>query len=242
MGATGYTWTLPSGANISAGAGTNSITVIFGSTSGDITVKATNSAGDGAVATLSLTVNSLVTPSINITSNDADNNIAKGTNVTFTANATNGGANPTYQWQINGVDVAGATTLSFETKDLNDGDKVGVVMTSSEACVTNAKATSNEIAMSVGDLLTSLSGQLTNAGLKVFPNPTVDKVTLQIAGKVSAHIQVDLFDLLGRKADAQRGNLSNGTFELNVEHLAEGKYILKIYVGNEMIVRSIVKR
>jgi hypothetical protein len=58
-GASTYLWTLPSGANGSST--TNSITVDFGisAVSGDITVKGQNSCGNGALSTLSVTVNAL---------------------------------------------------------------------------------------------------------------------------------------------------------------------------------------
>ncbi len=48
--ATGYDWTLPSGATITAGANTNNITVKMGSSNGNITVKGTNTCYAGAVS------------------------------------------------------------------------------------------------------------------------------------------------------------------------------------------------
>ena len=59
--ATGYTWTLPSGATIVAGSNTNSITVDFSSTasSGNLSVKGTNTCANGGVsANYPVTVNS----------------------------------------------------------------------------------------------------------------------------------------------------------------------------------------
>ena len=47
-GATGYTWTVPSGATIASGQGTTSITVNFGTLGGNISVQATNSCGNSA--------------------------------------------------------------------------------------------------------------------------------------------------------------------------------------------------
>jgi hypothetical protein len=45
-----YTWTVPTGASITAGAGTNSITVNWGTVAGAVTVKAGNSCGTNATA------------------------------------------------------------------------------------------------------------------------------------------------------------------------------------------------
>ena len=59
---TGYNWTLPAGASIVTGAGTNSISVNFNAsaTSGDIRVQGTNACGSGSISNnFSLTVNPL---------------------------------------------------------------------------------------------------------------------------------------------------------------------------------------
>lgn len=54
--ATSYTWVVPAGASITAGAGTNSITVTFGNTAGNISVTADNSCGSSAASTLAVTL------------------------------------------------------------------------------------------------------------------------------------------------------------------------------------------
>jgi len=63
--ATGYIWTVPPGASISSGANTNTITVTFGSASGNVAVNGTSSAcGNGPVSTLAVTVNPIPAPTI----------------------------------------------------------------------------------------------------------------------------------------------------------------------------------
>jgi hypothetical protein len=56
-GATTYTWGVPTGATITSGLGTNSITVTFACTSGNVSVMGTNSCGNGNTATLFVNVN-----------------------------------------------------------------------------------------------------------------------------------------------------------------------------------------
>jgi (2Fe-2S) ferredoxin len=73
-----------------------------------------------------------VTPSVSITSSTTS--ICSGGSVTFTATPTNGGSNPTYQWMINGVNVAGQTASSFITSTLANGNVVSVIMTSNDPC------------------------------------------------------------------------------------------------------------
>jgi hypothetical protein len=59
--ATSYNWTVPTGASIVGGAGTNSITVNYSASavSGNITVMPVNSCGNGTSSTLPITVNTL---------------------------------------------------------------------------------------------------------------------------------------------------------------------------------------
>ncbi len=61
-----YFWTLPTGATIASGSGTNSITVNFGAAavSGNVTVYGAGSCGDGPVATKAVTVNPSPVPSL----------------------------------------------------------------------------------------------------------------------------------------------------------------------------------
>ncbi len=61
---TGYTWTVPAGATITAGANTTSITVTFGSTSGAVTVCGTSSCMTGPVTSVNVTVNPIPVPTI----------------------------------------------------------------------------------------------------------------------------------------------------------------------------------
>ena len=86
-----------------------------------------------------------VSPSITI--NASSNNICQGTNVTFTPTPTNGGLAPTYQWRVNGVNVA--TGPTYSSTALAQGNTVSCVMTSNASCLTTTTATSNTISMNV---------------------------------------------------------------------------------------------
>lgn len=56
-GASSYTWTVPAGASISSGQGSNSITVNWGTTSGNICVTANSSCGTSNQSCISVTLN-----------------------------------------------------------------------------------------------------------------------------------------------------------------------------------------
>ena len=109
----------------------------------------TASTGDLS-GTATVIVNANNPASVSISSDAANNSICFGTSVTFTANATNGGPNPAYQWLRNGVNISGATAATYTTTALADKDKISVILTSNLAtCLINSPATSNEIMVAV---------------------------------------------------------------------------------------------
>ncbi len=93
--ATSYNWTVPSGAIITSGQGTTSITVDFGSNSGYVSVIPINNCGTSSTESLYITVNSSVsaspgnisgniTPLINTTYNYSISPVATATNYYWT--------------------------------------------------------------------------------------------------------------------------------------------------------------
>ncbi len=81
---------------------------------------------------ISMTVNATTTPSVMLTSS-ATGPVCQGTNITFTANASNAGLSPTYQWKVNGVN-AGTNNSTFSTSTLSNGDVVSIDLTSNAPC------------------------------------------------------------------------------------------------------------
>lgn len=76
------------------------------------------------------------------------NTICAGSSVTYYAGTVNAGTAPTYQWEVNGVNV-GVSAPTFSSATLINGDTVKCIMTSSIAGATNNPATSNLIIISV---------------------------------------------------------------------------------------------
>jgi hypothetical protein len=106
----------------------------FQTAAGTYSVVATNistSCSNDMGTPVTVSVTSTVTPSVTITHTGASL-ICHGVLTAFTANPVNGGTAPTYQWQVNGVNVGlGAGSYSYVPVD---GDVVSVLMSSNATC------------------------------------------------------------------------------------------------------------
>ena len=69
-----------------------------------------------------------------------------GNAITFTATHTNGGASPSYQWQVNGINT-GTNSSTFSSSSLSNGDAVTCTVTSS--LIGYPPATSNSIVVTI---------------------------------------------------------------------------------------------
>ncbi len=84
-----------------------------------------------------------------------------------------------------------------------------------------------------------------NNELKVFPNPTKEKIHLQFEMLEKQNVNVKLFDLTGREVEIifegilQQGKV-NLAFNLKESSLSFGSYIVQIQAGNRFVSRKII--
>lgn len=92
IGADTYTWTVPSGASVVSGQGTNNVFINFGSASGNISVTANNANGSSAPTNLAITISTTCPVSVTATSNASGvNQPSRYANLGEAFNAINGG-------------------------------------------------------------------------------------------------------------------------------------------------------
>ena len=110
-----------------------------------------------ASASTNVTVNSISSVSVIVV--PSSNPVYSNTPVTFTASPTNGGSTPTYQWQVNGVNV-GANSPTY-TYIPSNGNVVKCILTSNLRCVTNNPAFAS-VTMTVNNRLNYWKGSVDN--------------------------------------------------------------------------------
>ena len=94
----------------------------------------------------SLSLTPPVTPSVTITASPSFT-VCPGTNVLFLPAPVNGGTVPTYQWKLNGANIA--TGATYSNSGFVSGNIISCVMTSELSCLTTTTATSSNYSMNV---------------------------------------------------------------------------------------------
>jgi hypothetical protein len=133
---TSYNWTVPAGATIVSGSGTNSITVDFGtsSVSGNVSVNGVNSCGNGTASTFSVTIAPLPGAATAITGTDTLCQGTTGVNyfVSAISNATS------YAWNLpaGAVITSGQGTNAITVDFSNSAVSGPITVSGQNACGT----------------------------------------------------------------------------------------------------------
>jgi PKD-like domain/Secretion system C-terminal sorting domain len=146
-GATQYSWTIPVGTTLVSGQNTPSINIIYGSTSGSITVTPGNSCGTGTQASVAVTVNPNLAPIVGYTALPSEA-VCAGTAVTLSGtgaqtytwsggitNAVSFVPDSTRNYIVTGTGSNGCTNSSNVTITVNPIPAVGItVLPSTTLC------------------------------------------------------------------------------------------------------------
>jgi gliding motility-associated-like protein len=133
-----YTW-----GNNGATTATNTFTP---TASGYVTVLIDKGSGCIVKDSVLVTVNSNIPVSISISADD--NAVCSGTQINFTATPSTG-YTPTYQWYVNGVIIAGATSATFAPSGITNGSSVTCTVGSTVTCAVPASAISNAVPVTI---------------------------------------------------------------------------------------------
>jgi trimeric autotransporter adhesin len=191
---------------------------------------------DGASNKLTVESNSLVAsvipmlePGVKITSDGDGSEIEKGVPITFYSEIANGGDNPALHWMVNGSPAPSATSPTFTSATLEDGDEVSLVMIPDLKCSLHPNALSNIISIA---LVTGIDDN--QGGVTIHPNPTRGTVLVNASERLQSIQIVDSKGMVLRSY--------HPGFSIDVSGFPEGLYFFRILVSDKIIFRKIVVR
>ncbi len=231
--ATGYNWSVPVGATIVSGQGTQSIVVDFDGAyaGGNVSVNATNACGVGAARNLNVTgapgLPGVITGDITIC--PGQSGVAYGVSTVTGASS--------YLWSLPG----GTTITSGQgTKDIlatwgtNPASGLNLSVNASNGCGTSANRVLNGISISIAHCGPRFGDQGEITGLNVYPNPAADRATVVFTSTEGADFNIKMVDVSGRTIMTERGTATNGLNqrEVNVSEMSAGIYFVVIETNN----------
>ncbi len=178
-------------------------------------------------------------PTVTVT--PSQSNVPAGASVTLTATVTDGGTNPTYQWEIWGTSVG--TNAATYTYVPSDNDKVSCKVTNTD-CYDPQLAFSNEVYLSVGPA-TGLNEVQGGLSATLYPNPGNGNLVLSgnwfTPGDKTVTLSV--YSTMGQKMHeetiAVKSGMPNQAINL-AEKLAPGTYLLRVSGEKEAVLRFVV--
>jgi hypothetical protein len=183
-------------------------------------------------STVTMTVSPVFTPVVNITATPGTV-VQVGTPVALTANLSNAGASPEYQWYIGSSAIAGATSSVFSYSMFADGDSVTCIVKGTGACGLYGF---NSVIMHVGGV--GVQPGTTIGDVKLMPNP--NKGAFTIRGTLSAigdqELVAEVTNMLGQVVYKEKIAARNGVINERIllsNTLANGMYMLILRSGNE---------
>lgn len=139
-----------------------------------------------------------------------------------------------YQWTKNGSDIPGATSQKYNYTPTGKGTYT-VTITNENGC----KSTSNPRTVSSPSDVDELS----TIGMKIYPNPVYNQMTLQADLENPSEVRIMVDNLLGGRMLTMSEMAQAGSYNKNIdlENLPSGVYLLHIYIDGKHGVQKIVK-
>lgn len=223
-----YTWTVPAGATIVSGQGTNSIVVDFGNTGGTVSVTESNPFGTGTPSSMNVVVGDApVTSSIS-----GNTNVTPGqTGVTYSVTNNPGS---TYTWTVpdGATIVSGQGTSSIVVDFGGSGGAVSVVETNQFG---QGTAVSTNVSMPSGVKTVNAIGKV-----DVYPNPFTEETTILFSTPVTSGITLRVTDIHGKELMRLDNQLTNEEIHLGND-LPQGVYLIQATQEDKVQVIRLVK-
>ncbi|MEI7724969.1 MAG: T9SS type A sorting domain-containing protein [Bacteroidota bacterium] len=226
------TWTVPADATITAGQGTNAITVQWGVSAGYVSVTAQMGACTSSAGMLAVNVEIVPTPAQTISGPDT---VCQGLggyqySIPLISNAS------TYTWTLPlGAVISQGLGTNIINVDFNGSAVSGdIKVAGSNLCGTGTESSMVVYVM----ICTGIDPDVLQSKISMYPNPVHGLLTLSIKGK-EKQLQVQITDVSGHSLyNELLDNLTaDCTRQIDVSRFAKGIYLIKL-TNNARVFRA----
>jgi PKD repeat protein len=145
---------------------------------------------------------------------------------TITQNGNTLSASPaeSYQWQLNSLDISGATTQTYEA---TQSGLYTVIITDSNGCTNSA---------TVDVVFTGIENLFTDAGLSIYPNPSNGNLIVDWMNVKDDELKMEIFNSIGQLIFSSTEMISNQHFrkELYLNDQPSGIYFIGIKMDERL--------
>ncbi len=191
---------------------------------------------------INITVLPLLVPTVTVTARPGTI-IAVGESDTVIAHVVNGGTALSYQWEINGTPVPGATSDTFVSSTFANQDTVTCVVTSLNFCG-GMPATDSVV---ITDTMVTTGIENTTqyrSSINIFPNPSSGIFAIEGAlGTTSKEAAIEITDMLGQRVFSETVPIQNGVLKTSIgtaNLLTDGVYLVHISANGISTVKKLV--
>jgi hypothetical protein len=219
-----YNWTVPAGASITNGQGTNSITVTWGTTAGNVTCVAQNDCGITPEVTKSVGVKTIPDAAGAISGNDTVclNQSPYNYSIPVLTGATE------YVWTVpGGMTITGGQGTNQVTLSVGGSASSGNI--SVHGVNDCGSGTESVKPVLVKNCAGGIGENNLNATVRIYPNPVSGEMTIAIAGRENA-LDLTLSDMTGKIIYSENLSAISSDFrkKLDMSGFARGVYFIKL--------------
>ena len=229
-----YTWTVPTGSVITAGQGTNSITVTIGSNFGIINVTPSNTCGDGTFQVKTILI-SLLPGMAGVVAGLDQVDLATISSSDYTTPAATDATS--YQWELS-PDDAGTINGSGLTGTVSwNGSFLGAAQIRVKAINSCGEGAWSEIKSTLVINTTGIVEGGTERGMKIYPSPNHGSFTVALNG-ISGQAKFSLLDTTGH--ELYSAALPGDEATPLEYHLSPGIYLVLVEEGTQTLRQKLV--